>query len=803
MQAPSRTVAQGHRASSPPLSADSAFKEQLVGNTGSKRYLEQEAAHWGRLLSLMEGRCVPDSAVVGRKDVAKGHGLPGLAGSPGEALLQRLADLDEGGVDFLAAQGRSGKRSVKRAVCELLAALPGQDQEVLDELHSKLTEALEPTAAPNRNMRAALTAAIKQLKRLRKREMMPVACDWLRVGKGVAAPSEDLQRDSRILLTHAAGCAMEGRGQDLRAALKELVVLCVENRMPRESLGMLSIHLLAQCQVVSLFQSDELPRDVYQAVMDLLAQLREPFLSQVEDEIGSMLSEGGGIGHQEPSPDIPVTAPSFERMPWVLRSALNGVREGSCHWIAMLFASWAIASAIEAFLGAVDGHAWPPVTILGLAVGLAFIGVDRFFQKEIVNTQAFRPPADAQLGRYAQAKCFNLMRWTSLILPWVLPVSFFLFGLASFDAQARSSQGGSEGNGTSAYEPEPWQSSMLSPNASQCEIKAATQMSGELIDYAFRCALIPVQAQITGLVARPFRDLLQSGSRSRWTSGLSLCRCIINSQGKEEFIKLTDDEQRRVWLLRDVLYAVSSAGTLGVGQAFGKSLISLIQLRTCLAREAIGIEFKSVYGPVNEALDGFWPDLACKLVEWCPALVGLESPPDQPLVCAVDRQPCVVGDEDGLLQFRRHVVQNASARIATAATGNDAFGALATLCNRLGHPGVEAFFLIVGSLFNAATGGARARSANYLADPDGTAHPDTVTRLSTMFIAQGSSTDLTATPPTPRERRILEGLGKRHEIASTFKSGGGDSAGGDSMPTGTMNEEDSSRHGDHADESLL
>lgn len=780
MQAP-RTVSRGHRAASHPLSADSAFKEQVVGNAGTARYLVQEAAHWGRLVELMEGRCV--------------------SGSPGDVLVQRLMDLADGGIDFVAADGKSGKRSVKRAVCELLAAFPEPDQGALDEVHKTLNKKLESTAA-NGDLHTALETAIKQLKNLRKRDMVPVACDWLLVRKDVEAPSEQLQRECRILLNHAAGCAMEGRGGELREALKELVLVVVENRMLRGAVGMLSIHLLAQCQVVSLFRSDELPRDVYDAVAALLAQLRQPFLSQVEDQIGSMLPEEEGIA-QEPSPDIPVKAPLFERMPWVLRSTLNGVREGGCHWIAMLFASWAISSAMEAFLGAVDGHAWPLVTILGLTVALAFIGVDRFFQKKIVNTQAFRRPADAHLSRYAESKCFNLMRWTSLILPWALPVSFFLVGLASFDAQARSSQGSPGGNGTSAFEPEPWQGGMLSQNASLCEIKAAAQMSGDLIEHAFRCALIPVQAQITGLVARPFRDLLQSGSRSRWTSGLSLCRCIINPQGGKEFIKLTDDEQWRVWLLRDALYAISSAGALGGGQAFGKNLISLIQLRTCLAHEAIGIEFKSVYGPVNETLDGFWPDLASKLVAWCPALVGLESPPDQPLVCVVDRQPCVVGDEDGLLKFRRHLVQNASARIATAATGNDAFGSLATLCSRLGYPDVETFFLFVGSLLNAATGGARARSANYLADPDGSAHPDTVTRLSEVFVTRGSSTDLTATPPTPRERKIRDGLEQRHAIASAFKSGEGGSAGDGSAPTGTMNEEDSSRHGDHADESLL
>lgn len=793
MQAPGRTISQGHRASSPALSADSAFKEQAVGKAGRAGYLAQEAAHWGRLRALMEGR--------------------GVHRSPGDVLVQRLTDLVDAGVDFLAVDRKPGKRSVKRAVCECLAALPGPDQGALDDVLSTLDEKLESTAASDANLCAALRAAIKQLKRLREGDMVPVACNWLHVRKDVEAPSEALQRECGIQLTHAVCCAMEGRGQDLRAALKELVKLVVENRMPRESVGMLSIHLLAQCQVVSLFRSDELPREVYDAVADLLAQLRQPFLSQVEYDIGSMLSEGAGIDHQEPSPDVPVKVPLFERMPWGLRSSLNGVREGGCHWIAMLFASWAISTAMEAFLDAVDGHAWPPATILGLTVALAFIGFDRFFQKRIVNTQAFRPPADAQLGRYAESKCFNLMRWTSLILPWALPISFFLVGLASFDAQARSSQGSPGGNGSSAFEPEPWQnSSLLSSNASQCEIKAAAQMSGDLIDHAFRCALIPVQAQITGLVARPFRDLLQSGSRSRWTSGLSLSRCIINPQGRQEFIKLTNDEQWRVWLLRDALYAVSSVGTLGAGQALGKSLISLIQLRTCLAHEAIGIEFKSVYGPMNEALDGFWPDLACKLVAWCPALVGLDSPPDQPLVCVVDRQPCIVGDEDGLLKFRRHFVQNTSARVATAATGNDAFGSLATLCSRLGHPDVEAFFLFVGSLFNAATGGARARSASYLADPDNSPHPDTVTRwLSGVIVSRSSSTEFTSSPTTPtapttpRERRIRDQRETRHAIVGAFKGGaseGDDSAGSDSTQTGAKNE-DSSVSVDPADESLL
>lgn len=389
------------------------------------------------------------------------------------------------------------------------------------------------------------------------------------------------------------------------------------------------------------------------------------------------------------------------------------------------------------------------------------------------------------------------MRWTSLILPWVLPLSCFVFGLATFDSEALS-QGSPGPNGTLAFQPESLYGG--SSNASECEIAAAMAMSAERIEHAWRCALIPVQAQLTGLIARPLRDLLQSGTRSRWTSGLSLCRRIINAQGQEEFIKLTDEEQWRVWLLRDAFYFGSSVSTLGVGQVYGKELITLIQQRTCLALQAIGIEFKSVYGPANEVADGWWQDVACKLAEWCPALLGLESPSDAPLVCIVDPQPCVL-DAGGIKKFREHFLRNASARVATAAAGNDAFGSLATLCSRLGYPDVEAFFLFVGSMLNAATGGARARTASYLANPDGSAHPDTVIKLAQVIVTGGSSASLT--PLTPRERGIRDHLDKRHVIASTFKGGGSD---GDddrtasSRPT-SMFDEDSWRRGDHADES--
>lgn len=794
MLTPGKTASRGQMTFSLPLSADSAFKVQEVGNTHSQRHLKQEAAHWGRLLDLMEGRSAFDAQVAEKNRGAKGR--------PGKALVQRLADLAEDCDSF--DKGTPGHKSVKRAVCELLAALPELNESVFDELGSELETTLE-SGLQNQNLSNALNAAIRHLCRLKKREMVPTGCYWGHPRVLQTARSENSQDKGRSfglgLLCRAAGCAVDGHSQALRTELKALVGLYAENKMPRESLGMLSIQLLAQCQVISLAEADELPQYIARSVLELLKGFREPLFSQVEREICSMLPEEADVGHQAPSVETSVTAPLFERMPWVLRSVLNGVREGACHWIALLFAAWAIQSAIEAFVDGVGGRAWPPVTILGLTVALAFIGFDQFFQTKIVNRQAFGPPADPQLGRYAKSKCFNLMRWTSLVLPWVLPTSFLLFGLASFDAQARSQENPGF-NDTSAFQPEP-QGSLLLSNASQCEIAAAMAMSAERIDYAWQCALIPVQAQITGLIARPFRDLLQSGSRSRWTSGLSLCRCIINAEGKQEYIKLTDNEQWKVWLLRDVLYGASSVGTLGVGQAFGKGLILLIQLRACLAHAAIGIEFKSVYGPMNEAFDGFWLDVACKLVAWCPALVGLESPPDQPLVCVVDRQPCIVGDEDGVKKFREHFVRNASARIATAAVGNDAFGSLATLCSRLGYPELEAFFLIVGSMFNAATGGARARTASYLANPDESAHPDTVLRLAEVIVTRGSSASMTPrTPLTPREREIREGLEKRHAIAGAFKSGVSDSsdASGASTPSSAAGE-DTSRQEDHAVES--
>jgi hypothetical protein len=798
MQGPTGTASRGHRTSFHPTLADSPFKEQMLDNAELRCHLEQEAAHWGRLLELMEGRHGRDSMPGGKKVAAKAcHSLELLRTHAG-ALIQRLADLDKEGVDFSTDGGR---RSVKRAVCELLATFPEPNDGVPEALHAALRERL--VGCRPLNVRNGLALAIKHLGTLRKRVMMPAGCYWGHQGALVLARSESSREQGRFfglsLLSYTAGCALEGRGEDLRMGLKALAGLYAENRMQRESLSMLSIQLLAQCQVASLAAFDDMPQDIVWPVLDLLKQFRDPLLSRVESDIRSMWPEDPGSIHEEPSLDSPVTVPLYMLLLWLARSVPNGLREGVCHAIALLMIGWAISSAIEAFVGAVGGHAWPPASILGLVVILAFIGFDRFFQKKIVDRQAFRPQADAQFGRYAKSKCFNLMRWTSLVQPWFLPIGFFVFGLAAFDAQARS-HGGTGFNDTSALQPEALQGSLLSSNASQCEIAAAMAMSTERIGYAWQCALIPVQAQIIGLFARPFRDLLQSGTRSRWTSGLSLCRCIINAQGRKEFFKLTDDEQWRVWLLRDILYAVSSVGTLGIGQAYGKGLISLIQLRTCLAHEAIGIEFKSVYGPMNEALDGFWPDLASKLVEWCPALVGLESPSDQPLVCVVDRQPCIVGDEHGWQKFREHFARNALARVATASVGNDASGALATLCNRLGYPELEAFFLIVGSLLNAATGATRARTANYLADPHKCPHPDTVTRLAEVIVTRGSSASMT--PLTPREREIREGLEKRHAIAGAFKSGISDNsdASSASTPPSTVSE-DSSRQEDYADES--
>ena len=797
MQAPSGTAPQGRRTSFLPPLTDSPFKERAVDNADLRRRLEQEAAHWGRLLELMEGRHGRDSMPGGKNVAAKACDSLEPLRTHAEALMRRLADLDKDGVDFLKVAGR---RRVKRAVCELLAAFPDPNHGLLEALHAALRERLK--GCRPLNVRNGLEIAINHLDTLHERDMMPAGCYWDPEAALVQARAEGSRETGRSfglsLLSYAVGCALEGRGEDLRMGLKALVGLYAENRMPRESVGMLSIQLLAQCQVASLAAFDGMPHEIVRPVLDFLKQFREPLLSQVEGEIKSKWPEDPGSIHEEPSPDTPAALPLYVLLLWLMRSAPNGLREGFCHALALWVIGSVVAYAIEAFLGAVDGHAWPPASILGLVVILAFIGFDRFFQKKIVDRQAFRSQADAQLGRYAKSKCFNLMRWTSLVLPWVLPTSFFLFGLASFDAQARS-QGGPGFNDTSAFQPEP-QGSLSLSNASQCEIAAAMAMSAERIGYAWQCALIPVQAQITGLIARPFRDLLQSGTRSRWTSGLSLCRCIINAQGKREFLKLTDDEQWRVWLLRDILYAASSVGTLGIGQAYGKGLISLIQIRTCLAHEAIGIEFKSIYGPMNEALDGFWPDLASKLVEWCPALVGLESPSDQPLVCVVDRQPCIVGDEDGWKKFREHFVLNALARVETASVGNDAFGSLATLCSRLGYPELEAFFLIVGSFFNAGTGATRARAANYLANPHKFPHPDTFTRLAEVIVTRGSSASMT--PLTPRERVIREGLEKRHTIAGAFKSGGSDNSDASvgSTPSGTVNE-DSSRQRDDADES--
>lgn len=797
MQTPSGTAPRGGRAVSPLASFGSAFKERAVDNANLSGRLEKEAEHWGRLLTLMEGRRGCDSTRSGTKEAAKARGVPEPSQTPGEALVQRLTDLSGSGINF--SKG-SGRRSVKRAVCEVLAAVAGRDQkEVLAELHLAVKAVLK--GQRDLKLRGALDFAKEHLDALGVRDMMPAGCSTNRAHVLSQVRSERSYGEGRRLglglLTHAACCAMEGRGEELRTALKALAGLFDENRMPTESLGMLSIQLLVQCQVVSLASGNELSPAIVRSVASLLKQFREPLLSRVESDIGAMpLVDADGL-REEPSTEAALTVPWFERLPWLLRSAPNGLREGASHLIALLIAGWAMKCAYDAFDSAVDGQAWPQATILGLTVGLAFIGFDRLFQKCIVDRQAFRLHTDPQLGRYAESKCFNLMRWTSLILPWVLPISFFMFGLASFDSEAIS-QGHPELNDSAAFEPESLHAG--SSNASECEIAAAMAMSAERIEHAWRCALIPVQAQLTGLVARPLRDLLQSATRSRWTSGLSLCRRIINAQGREEFIKLTDDEQWRVWLLRDVLYAVSSVATLGVGQVWGKDLISLIQLRTCLVHEAIGIEFKSVYGPMNETFDGFWPDLACRLVAWCPALVGLESPSDSPLVCTVDRQPCVLED-GGLQKFQRHFVRNASARIATAAAGNDAFGSLATLCSRLGHPRLEGFFLVVGSLFNAATGGARARSANYLANPDDCAHPDTVTRLAEVIATGTSSASLT--PLTPREREIRENMERRHAIVNTFKSGGDDDGDGTGIgftQTSAI-DEDSWRQGDHADES--
>ena len=465
-------------------------------------------------------------------------------------------------------------------------------------------------------------------------------------------------------------------------------------------------------------------------------------------------------------PAVMPRADRFEKIPWVVRSLFNGLREGTAHGIGGGLGVWAAKCLAEALTEAADGEVW--VTVGGLvAAEMAVMSLNHLYMhRHVENHQVFGQAVGEHLREYAVSRYFKLISLGALVQPLVLPC---IFGLAGYDVGRRYS---TEQNATS----------LVLPGADVNQTCGNASVHAEdLSAYAAQWALLPAQVMAAGITARLIRQVIQSCTRSSLTSGLQIGYEIVGQEGKLKPMRLRDRDQLRVNALRDSLYVMTSVLTLCVGQSAANGMSSRIRQALCLATQAVGLEFTSAWGAINEGCDGFAPDLAIRLAVAYPRRFGLKPPRGTRVVCWNDRQK---GFGDGVQVVWQDFIGNSMIRLKTAAVGNDGFGAAANAARLAGNLHLERLARFIGAVMNGSTGGRRGAMLSHLKNPAEVPDPGGLETL----IARSLRRSKLQRKLTPREQSIVTSIESMSSLQDVF-------ARSDTFEPGEDSKADDATHG--------
>jgi hypothetical protein len=485
-----------------------------------------------------------------------------------------------------------------------------------------------------------------------------------------------------------------------------------------------------------------------QTVPPLRLPGQEPVASQVhqhaealgnpfEQDRASSSGDGVSISLDTPSQAAPDRRSIAHRMHLGFHAALNFVREGTCQGAMRIPAVVGVALVIKGLVDVTDDP-FLALGVLGTIDIATTVGNHWYFTRRLSRGGDMGPElGDAEDVRPSgDSMTFRAVKVLAFAMPFVaIPVVLGAGGYA--DAHSMSDE-------------RVWNLTSAGP---ECALKFG--VTGGPWAYGGHLALTHVvQPLLVGKVARVFRQLVQSVSRSPITSG-----CVVGYEFPNgSFERLDDHDQARLNALRDAPYCVSSFVLLYCCSMFATGLSESIDGALCATMVELGLDLNSpVWGTVNEAFDGAFPVLSGLLFSSFPEWFGARPQTAHLIRCRVDRQPSILDGWQGFADdFKRH----ASVRMITGAAGADFPSVLAGLADLSGVKWPGHLVRAVGSGLNGVVCGARARFLAYAINPSETARPGGLTAIATKgwrkSVSSLSDTTPEEKPMTPREKKIAK-----------------------------------------------